>query len=586
MSPLLQIEVKLLKQLIYLSLFATFAARGATVSCQGNGGDVSALQSAIGGGGNVTIIGTCFTGTAQININNAVTFSNGGAAAVAASQSATNFTFVVNSDNVSFDGIAFSNAGIYVTGSHDTRRNGVNITNCTFQHFNASTGSSPMNAVIKVDPIWQNSSFTGNTITDAWYGGFANTNSANARTYWSYGSTDSYAVHAILINGGLDNTKIEYNKFDKISGTGVKLFADGLSSKASGYTAAGVSISYNELSLIHRSGFEIQNMDSPSNCTGGCNGFAIAFSNPKFAGNYFHTPAWIYHGLFGFTIPIMSTGAQYINNLASLDISGNPTGVIEDSAYAFELPPGTTCCGTGVFQGDATIMGNLITGDPNPNFSNQSWRSGFAAYGAAKPQYFQNMIMCGANQVALSANSFVGQNNPNIIPQYNFTPVGCPGGGGAGLYSSDIEATWISSNQLAVTGNLPIRYVNFFVDGALVATQEVQDVNVNFAADARWLYHVDLGSAVPGTHTITARITDVSGTTKDLSQTSSVGGNATPAPPTQTPTQPTQPAQLVTGAGIAGTHSILDPSGNSIDARSPKWGGNNKSILPYSKWEG
>jgi hypothetical protein len=509
-------------------LFWVSATQASTVRCSNSPADVGAIQHAVNRGGTVNVAGTCSLGTAQISINKAVALI--GPATMVASSSYVGWTFIENVDDVTFSSLTFTNAGVHVTGSFDTKRTNVNFVNCAFQQFNASVASSPKAAAVLIDPIWKNSAYAQNTTTDVWYGGWANTNNSNANSLWGWGNAQRNETHALLVFGGLDNTRIEYNTFKQISGNGVKVFGNGLSSKQLGYTAFGVSISYNTFELIHRMGIEIQNMTGPNGCTGGCDGFGLNYARAKFAGNNFHTPAYVYLGTFGYSIAVMGTQHLIINNAAIQDLVGNPTVPLGRNGFAFEEPPGTPCCGTNVWNGSASIQGNVIAGDPNPAASRDpGWYAAFAAYGAAAPQRHENMVMCGPGN-----NHFIGNSSNNDISRYNYTGNTCPAGSGASLYSSDIRPTWISSDRqsfgsgekgawnLAVISNLPVRNVQFFVDDSnkAAATQEVQDVNPNFGSDRKWLYHteIDNSSLSAGSHKITATATDVAGHSTNVSR--------------------------------------------------------------------
>ncbi len=521
-------------------LIFSLAAMGATnsVKCTNTASDASLLQTAVNSGGNVNVSGSCSLVNGSVNINNAVTVT--GPATITANASASNFTFFINSDNVTMNGLTFVGAGVRLTGANTSARSNVNLTNNTFRDFTMNPMGQSMSAAVWIDAIWRNSKFTGNTVTNLWYGGFANTNAANVCSLG--GSTlcdntqETMYFFGVLFFGGLDNTQIESNVFSEISGDGVKGFNNGLSAIPGGYQANHVSVSYNTFTYIHRIGIEIQNCTNPGNT---CNGFANVYSDAKFAGNYLHSPAWGFIDTYAYSLPVMGTGVQIINNAAIGDFTGNATQTISRLGYAIEEPPGTGCCGTNVWNGTAIEQGNLSASDINPSdSSNAGWYAGFVNYGSAAPQMHQYNLMCGPNGNETITNA----PNLNEVDQNNYKSASCPAGSGSSLYASNIAGQLTTPTfsltqgtfPIAVVSNLPVRNVQFSVDGTTISTQEIADANGNFQNDRKWLYHatVNTGALSSGAHTITALVTDVSGVSQTYTENFTVGTTGSPNPVT------------------------------------------------------
>jgi hypothetical protein len=558
------------------------ATTSASVACTNTASDIGLLQAAVNGGGTVTVSGNCSVSGGSVNINNPVSIT--GSATIIANPAATNFTFFINVDNVSINGLTFVAAGIRLTGANTSARTNVNLTNNTFRDFGMNPIGQAMNAAVWVDPIWRNSKFTGNTLKNLWYGGFSNTNAANVCSLG--GSTlcdnthESMYFFGVFFFGGLDNTQIEFNTFSQISGNGVKGFNNGLSAIPGGYQAAGTSVSYNTFTYIHRIGIEIQNCNSPGTT---CNGFGNVYLTPKFAGNYFHSPAWGFIDTYAFSLPVIGTGSQFINNAAIGDFSGNATHTVARLGYAFEEPPGTGCCGTNVWDGSAIEQGNLVASDINSSdSSNAGWYAGFVNYGSAAAQTHQYNVMCGPNwnETVTNAPSL------NEVDQYNYKSASCPSGSGAALFASSITAQTgtpttagsVETFPLAVISGLPIRNVQFSVDGISASIQEIADGNTNFQNDRKWLYHatVNVASMASGSHTLSAVVTDVSGTAQPYTQSFALGTTVVGKTASSSGTTIPSATQIVDASGIVWTVA----SGFSYENGTAD-GGSNITLLLY-----
>ena len=456
-----------------------------------------------------------------------------------ASPTAGNFAIFINVDNVNITGLTFVATGVRIQGSSTSARTNVNLTNNTFRDFTMNPAGHAMSAAVWIDPIWRGSKFVGNTMTNLWLGGFSNTTSSNVCSL--QGSTlcdntqETAYFYGVFFNGGLDNTQIESNNFSEITGDAVKGFNNGLSATPGGYQASGVSVSYNSFSYVHRIAVEIQNCSNPGST---CNGFANVYLNSKVAGNYYYNPAWGFVDTYAYSLPVIGSGNQFINNAAIANFSGNSTSAISRLGYAFEEPPGTGCCGTNVWNGSAIEQGNLVASDINPTDSvNAGWYAGFVNYGSASPQTHQYNVLCGPNWNQTITNA----PNLNEVDQYNYKSGSCPSGGGSAMLASTITAQLgtpavVGAQEtfpISVISGLPVRYVQFSVDGTSVGSQEIATANTNFQNDRKWLYYatINLSSLAAGSHTFTVTVADVSGTSQAYSQTFSVAGSGVTASP-------------------------------------------------------
>jgi len=139
---------------------------------------------------------------------------------------------------------------------------------------------------------------------------------------------------------------------------------------------------------------------------------------------------------------------------------------------------------------------------------------------------FNNNVFCGPGVTANYIPSENGDSGNKNVEVGDYWAASCP------ALSSSISINFSSANNqsfaaggngawsVSVVSGLSIRYVKFFIDGSStpVVTQEIQDVNANFASDRKWLYHatLDTSNLGAGKHTITARATDVSGATQSV----------------------------------------------------------------------
>jgi hypothetical protein len=117
--------------------------------------------------------------------------------------------------------------------------------------------------------------------------------------------------------------------------------------------------------------------------------------------------------------------------------------------------------------------------------------------------------------------------------QYNVLMNSCPNAGQLTTSAISLSFGEVSASpgasmvNVSATSSLPLRYVQFFLDGSNspAVTQEIQDVNPNFTSDQRWLYHATFNGSTIGTgnHSLLVVATDVSGGTKSVTQTFTIG---------------------------------------------------------------
>lgn len=322
------------KFLVSAIFYSACLANAATYTCRNNPADPAHIQAALNAGGSQVITGTCSMGNKLIKINRPVSIS-GGATFVT---TARDIIWQINSDDVTFKGLTFAGTFIEAPGIPISQRSNVNFIDNTFRDYlNNGQGQ-----VILISPIHRNSRITGNTFLNIWYGGFINTTKANICSLGGIGmcnpADQNLLVHAFVEGGGVDNVLIEYNRFNQISGNGVKLFASGNTSNAGGYTGQPLSVSYNTFENLHRIAIELQ--ASSGSCPGGCNWPRPTVTRLKIAGNYFLHPAYPWTELYAYSLPLYTATEDIINNAAIAD-DVNPDNVLNRLGYAFEANPGT-----------------------------------------------------------------------------------------------------------------------------------------------------------------------------------------------------------------------------------------------------
>jgi hypothetical protein len=492
-------------------LLVAAGAYGSTVNCNNNSGDSALIQSALnsaGSGGTVTITGTCALGSATlvpagpviINGSALLNYSGGGDIV-----SYSGNSLVVN-------GLTFQGGGIHGTSSH--YQGAWSITNCKFQNISRTALNY---AAIFIDHILAGppntpgpNTISNNTFKNIWQGGYSSQNCGQ----------ECIAGSGIWFNGGLDQITIDSNVLDEIGYDGIKGFFDNQYGTSPGWalTSHNIVISNNVMTNVHRIGIEFQGIGY-SGCPGGCNYNQNPSDGTTVSGNFWHAPAFL-NNPFAYSILFGGTNAKYINN----------TGVVDSGTPCYYRP------GIGIEDGD---LGGLNIGNVIGSVSTCGG-VGWAAY-VSDVNYFggtdtyQNNVFCGAGNPNVQQDSTA--NKATIVSRYNFSNTTCPNA--SSLATSSIAPVFTSANNqsfpsggngtwsVSVVSNLSIRNVQFFVDSSTspVVTQVIQDVNTNFANDRKWLYHATINTAGlgGGSHTITAKATDVSGGTQSIAQTFSAG---------------------------------------------------------------
>jgi hypothetical protein len=235
----------------------------------------------------------------------------------------------------------------------------------------------------------------------------------------------------------------------------------------------------------------------------------------KVAGNYYHEP-FLPYTTYGYSLVFQGSGIE-INNAA-----------IGEAGTAAQVQQALENLGFGILA-----QGNVFSGDPI--YANgkliPAWEGAiiYGYNGAISESVYttENNVTCSvATPSFATENSSGGRYLANAVNEYNYISQTCPNAGH--LTTSAIALAFSSSSAsgsaltvgVSAISTLPIKWVQFFVDGSPLTTQEIQDVNPNFASDLKWLYHatVNTASLGGGNHTITATATDVSGATSSISK--------------------------------------------------------------------
>jgi hypothetical protein len=323
---------------------------------------------------------------------------------------------------------------------------------------------------------------------------------------------------------GMDQTTIDYNTFHHILGDAAHIMFNWTMGAAAGtYTnASNNDISYNTFHDVHRMALEIQG--SSGSCPGGCVWSASAnIVGLTIKGNFNYHQYLPYYNAMGYSlVPDGATRPLFINNTA---VYGETPAACGSASNAMEN------------SGDGQLsQGNVLSSAAG---CNSNWAQ-YMQTGSISPGFtvtHQNNFMCGPTNGGAKHFTWEGRNqhtgNPTFgttVDQYNYTSSVCPNANspssstlamgfttGSGS-SSGTTRTW----NVYVTNEISIVNVQFFIDGSTspAISQELQDVNTNFANDAKWLYHatIDTSGLKSGSHTISAVATDVSGSVQQITQ--------------------------------------------------------------------
>lgn len=542
-----------------------------TVACSNNVSDVALFQTAVNAGGTVTVTGTCAFSSSMVSVNNPVTIT--GSATISGNNSQV---LALNADGISISGLTFQAGTIAFSGSR--QYSSFSFTNNKVENVTTACGGS-CTPVLSASAL-KNSQIDGNTFFNLWPGGWpAAPQSVDCGNQFN---VDCWGI-AGLAFASIDQTSITNNTFDEISNDGMHIEWEATTGISGGYTTAGNVIAYNQFVRNRRIPMEIQSQPS-GNCPGGCNYSITNTTGLQVKGNYVHDWSFPLYDSWGASlVPDGHINGLFLNNTYVANVEGGH----------FEPAGGNYWASCQETSGrNLVVQGEVCASDPalDHGFGGAAASTGsngaYALGAGSGPQYrvtLQNNILCG------TANApFSGQDQPSTafmsttIEQYEYADTkGCPAG--ANLTVSNIKPTAVttsgSSLLLGLVSNLSIRYVKTYLDGNLVNTQEQQDVNTNFAADRKWLYHtvVDPTTLSTGTHKLQMTATDVSGATNTQSATFAVGtggsfsgltaatatatlASATPATPaalspapvstpsSKTPTTPTTTAQPAASA--------------------------------------
>jgi Abnormal spindle-like microcephaly-assoc'd, ASPM-SPD-2-Hydin len=550
----------------FLFVLLSGYAFGSTVNCANSSADLGAIQSAVNAGGAVSITGVCALGSAAISVGNSVVITG-----TAQLNSSGSFVFVIWSNNVSISGLTFNGAGLHLIGV--PQQSGFLFTNNTIQNTNGNNG-------ITVDGILRTSNISRNRFSSIAPNGFAAMTYATLgfATCYSQGSCDTAGV-GIVIYGGIDQTTIDNNSFDLIANDAMHIGWNLIAADAYYFLTKNNDISYNTFSRVHRIGIEAQAIWSYPKC--GINGASSCdmshdFStNTTIKGNYFHDPVMTYVETYAYSLAVWGDG-QYINN-AGIDnfTSGQTPGYgIEDMGN------------------NVLTQGNVMAADYIAGATPHGWAAGII-YGSQAPGSIfttQNNVLCGD---AATTRNFGDEPNSSgtKVNQYNYVANSCPNAGA--LTQSGITLAYVSPQvsatngiwQLSAISALPIKYVQFFLDGSAApfVTQEVQDVSATFAADRKWMYHATINASTlkAGSHTIVAKATDVAGATQSVAQTFNSGSVSS------SPTLQITPTALSFGSHTVGvpasmTVTVTAKTGSVTINGVNISGSNSKDFVPAS----
>jgi hypothetical protein len=496
--------------------------QGITVACSNTIADRASIQHAVDSGGLVTLTGTCELSAGTVNVNKAVQIN--GTANLLASAGAM---LTINVDNVSVAGLTFTGTtAVHVTASPPTySHTGISVTHNTIR--NVTNGGDGMD----FDAIMKHSHVDNNIIQNIAPPGFS------GATFASLGFPGCFALPSAcdMAGGGItglagwDNSTIENNRMDLISGDGIHIAWDAISTPTFYFVTSNVSTSYNRFTRIHRISLEVQGQ-THSTCGPEYNlpcQYMITGTNYKAAGNFTTNLFLGYDNTYGFSFVPTNSG-WYINNTA--------TNTNTSSSATLNLGFAMEAAG-----GNILIQGNVLASDLIPSQSpHGGWGASIVLGGSpsnGQPYTYtvQNNVLCTDSELA-GDFQHEGPFTAKTVIQYNDRANTCAPTGH--LNASSIAVTFIGSGVIdgstqtwknAVVSALSIKNVQYFLDGSnsAIATQEVSDVNTSFSMNKQFLYHGTLDvSHLSGTHSLTVLATDVSGYTQKATTTFTANGTA------------------------------------------------------------
>ena len=427
-----------------------------------------------------------------------------------------NQVFTINGNSVTINGLIL-NGGYVAFGGANTYYNFV-FTNNTIE--NIWSGGMNGGPSALSGPGLINSNISNNTFYNIWGGGppgYPNAPPDYSVTKQPCPGQDCWGSGAIMF-GGLDQTSISNNTFDEIAGDGMHIHWGAFTGNSGSYTTSRNVIAFNTFTHISRIPMEIQSQPD-GNCPGGCNYSVTNTTGLQIKGNYVHDYAFPFYQSWGASIvPYGAVNPMYINNTYIAN-SSNATG-------------GFASCNESSGR-NSVIQGNVCASVAG---SSHFYNGGISEGGGSAPNYtstYTQNVFCGN-----AATTQLQYESPlpawcALLAQYNYKN-GNPCPAGSNLTTTSINLVFTSQNNqsfpsggngnwnVAITSNLSIRYVQFFLDGSGTPSvvQEVQDLNTNFANDLRWLYHatINVSALSAGGHSIAAVATDVSGATLTATQ--------------------------------------------------------------------
>jgi hypothetical protein len=550
---------KVLCPAFFVFFLSAASAYGGTVNCLNKASDAGLIQSAVNAGGAVSISGTCALGSGTISVGKSVKIT--GSAQI---NSTASYAFVIWANSVSISGLTFNGAGLdLVTVPQQT---GFNFTNNTVQNTNGRDA-------IDIDGVLRMSNISGNTFFSIAPAGFASATYASLGFGGcnSHGGCDTRGV-GIQIYGGIDQTTINNNSFDLIANDAMHIGWNIVAASATYLLTKNNDVSYNKFSRVHRMGIEAQAVWAFPRC--GTNGNSACDYSRDFStkttikGNYFHDPFLTYWQTFAYSLALWGDG-RYVNNagIANVTTGQTPGFAMEDMGN------------------NVLTQGNVLASDYMPGANPHGW-GGDVVYGAQRAGTTfttRNNVLCGDRAVALNFGVEPGSTGAKIS-QNNYLSNTCPNA--RSLTRSAITPAFVSAVTSAVSGTwnvavvsaLPVKYVQFFVDGEAnpFATQEIQDTSTTFASDRKWLYHavISPSSLSAGNHTMVAKATDVASAVQSVSQSFS-GGSASKPNLQITPSSLSFGSQTLGMASAKLTLSLKNSGSGSLSISGMSTGGSN-----------
>jgi uncharacterized repeat protein (TIGR02543 family) len=504
---------------LLLLLLAVTPAFANSVECTGiSSVDSSAIQASLNAGGTTTLVNAghhCNLGiiTLQTNANGTTLTTSTG---VQIDYSGGGYAISMNHNNVTVSNIVWNGGGIQTTQtSLNVPQLGGVITGNEFKNIGNGTNG------VESSGYWSGFNISNNkfsAISSVPIG--AVTSSTDVENGGGYPCTYPGGCYGggIHNENGIDSTKIENNMFDFILGDGIRIaYNHTVSSGTTYHQASNNSISYNRFTNVHRMAIESQG--ASGSCVGSCVYENLTnITGLKIAGNFAYAFLAPYRDTYAYSVPIGALAPLFINNTAVISVTGNPGYAVEDG------------------NKNEIAQGNAISSSD----SGTPWGVYFISSlpGTGLTLTHQNNYLAGGFS---AGGVFFATEGPNfggsIINKYNFTasdcqiPSACETSTLRLAFSTADHQSFPSRGQgvwsVFVTNEISIKNVRFFIDSSSMpsATQELQDVNPDFTADARWLYHdsFDTSTLADGQHMIRAVATDVSGATFSVTQSFTVG---------------------------------------------------------------